>query len=100
MVANLPYNITKDCLLRMLPMGGTLSHLYFMLQVGGVQRVCGHVCGHVWGRGLAGVQLKGRQREGPPIPKKRQENLPATLPSLSARCHCCLSSCTLLSILC
>lgn len=34
-VANLPYNITKDCLLRMLPLGGTLSHLYFMLQVGG-----------------------------------------------------------------
>lgn len=33
-VANLPYNITKDCLLRMLPLGGALSHLYFMLQVG------------------------------------------------------------------
>ena len=33
-VANLPYYITKDCLLRLLPLGGQLSHLFFMLQVG------------------------------------------------------------------
>lgn len=31
-VANLPYNITKECLLSMLPLGGDISHLYFMLQ--------------------------------------------------------------------
>ena len=32
-VANLPYYITKDCLLLMLPLGQHISHLYFMLQV-------------------------------------------------------------------
>lgn len=33
MVANLPYNITKECLLRLLPRSDVLSHLFFMLQV-------------------------------------------------------------------
>lgn len=36
-VANLPYYITKDCLVQMLPLGGDISALYFMLQVLGVQ---------------------------------------------------------------
>jgi 16S rRNA A1518/A1519 N6-dimethyltransferase RsmA/KsgA/DIM1 with predicted DNA glycosylase/AP lyase activity len=33
-VANLPYNITKDCLRKMLPLGDRVSHVLFMLQVG------------------------------------------------------------------
>jgi hypothetical protein len=32
-VANLPYYITKDCLNQMLPLGGRISDIYFMLQV-------------------------------------------------------------------
>ena len=44
-VANLPYYITKDCLLQMLPLGADISHLYFMLQA----RCAGWVYG-CWGR--------------------------------------------------
>jgi len=34
-VANLPYYITKDCLVAMLPLGEHISALYFMLQASG-----------------------------------------------------------------
>ncbi len=33
MVANLPYNITKLAMRKLLPLGDNLSHLYLMLQV-------------------------------------------------------------------
>lgn len=32
-VANLPYNLTKNILRRLLPLGDHISHLYLMLQV-------------------------------------------------------------------
>ncbi|GAB4815735.1 hypothetical protein N2152v2_002781 [Parachlorella kessleri] len=48
-VANLPYNITKDCLLRLLPLGGEISHLYFMLQDEVAVRLTGRdPGGHDW----------------------------------------------------
>lgn len=40
-VANLPYYITKDCLLQMLPLGADICHLYFMLQASFEQAGCG-----------------------------------------------------------
>ena len=33
LVANLPYNITKLAMRKLLPLGDNLSHLYLMLQV-------------------------------------------------------------------
>lgn len=32
-VANLPYNLTKSILRRLLPLGDHITHLYLMLQV-------------------------------------------------------------------
>ena len=47
-VANLPYYITKDCLLCMLPTGADIEAVYFMLQVG-------RLGGSAWASAAGGV---------------------------------------------